>query len=304
MRAFIPFSAMPVWSAEVEVDEPLVRRLLAQFALDGARLHRLAEGWDNSVWVVDGRYAFRFPRRQVGIPGLERELAVLPALAPRLPLPIPVPAFVGEPTEEYGWPFFGSELIPGAEAGVAELDDEARLEIALELAAFLRALHEVELETELPHDPNGREDMAIRVGLAREELGELARLGLWQAPPELEGFLEEALRLPPPEAPAVAHGDLHFRHLLIEGRAASGVIDWGDVCRADPAIDLPLFWSFVPAEGRDAFLDAYGRVGETQLLRARVLSIQLCAVLTHYGHSESQPELIRAGIDGLERTLA
>ena len=132
---------MPVWSAEVDLDEGLVRRLLAQFALDGARLHKLAEGWDNSVWVVDARYAFRFPRREVAIPGLEREIAVLPKLAPQLPLPVPVPAFVGEPTEEYPWPFFGAELIPGVEAGVAELDDEARLAIALELAAFLRALH-------------------------------------------------------------------------------------------------------------------------------------------------------------------
>ena len=118
-----------------------MRGLLAQFALDGARLRKLAEGWDNSVWVVDARYAFRFPRREVAIPGLEREIAVLPKLAPLLPLPVPVPAFVGEPTEEYPWPFFGAELIPGVEAGVAELDDEARLAIALELAAFLRALH-------------------------------------------------------------------------------------------------------------------------------------------------------------------
>ena len=82
------------------------------------------------------------------------------------------------------------------------------------------------------------------------------------------------------------------------------MIDWGDVCVADPAIDLPLFWSFVPPQHRQAFLDAYGPVDETQLLRARVLSIQLCAVLAHYGHSESQPELVRAGLDGLERTLA
>src|SRR5580765_1631494 len=104
---------MPVWSAEVD--------------LDGARLQKLAEGWDNSVWVVDARYAFRFPRREVAIPGLEREIAVLPKLAPQLPLPVPVPAFVGEPTEEYPWPFFGAELIPGVEAGVAELRDDARL---------------------------------------------------------------------------------------------------------------------------------------------------------------------------------
>ena len=132
---------MPVWAAEVEVDERLVRGLLAQLGLEGAGLRKLAEGWDNSVWVVDERYAFRFPRRAVAIPGLERELALLPKLAPLVPLPIPRPVLVGEPTEFYPWPFFGAELIPGVEAGVAELDDEARLAIALELAAFLRALH-------------------------------------------------------------------------------------------------------------------------------------------------------------------
>lgn len=295
---------MPVWAAEVDVDEPLVRELLAQLGLEDAPLRKLAEGWDNSVWVVEERYAFRFPRRAVAIPGIEREIAVLPKLAPLVPLPVPRPALVGEPTDDYPWPFFGAELIPGVEAGVAELDDEARLEIALELAGFLRSLHAVELDEPLPLDPNERADMPKRAGLAREELGELERLGLWRAPPELPSFLAEAERLPPPKQPAVAHGDLHFRHLLVEGRRASGVIDWGDVCRADPAIDLPLYWSFVPREGRKAFLDEYGPVTETQLRRARVLSIQLCAVLAHYGHSEGQPAILRAGLDGLERTLA
>lgn len=295
---------MPVWAAEVDVDERLVRGLLAQLGLEDARLRELAEGWDNSVWVVDERYVFRFPRREVAIPGVERELRVLPKLAPLLPLPVPRPAFVGKPTDGYPWPFFGAELIPGIEAGVAELDGEARLEVALELAAFLLALHAIELDEPLPLDPNGRADMPKRARMAREELHELERLGLWQGSSELSSFLAEAERLPPTEAQAVVHGDLHFRHLLVEGRAASGVIDWGDVCRADPAIDLPLFWSFVPPEGRGAFLDAYGPVNETQLLRARVLSIQLCAVLAHYGHDEGQVEILRAGLAGIERTLS
>ncbi len=295
---------MPVWAAEIDVDERLVRELLAQFGLEGARLRKLAEGWDNSVWVVEERYAFRFPRRAVAIPGIERELAALPKLAPLVPLPVPRPAFVGKPAGGYPWPFFGAELIPGVEAGLAELDDAARLEVALELARFLHALHAVELDEPLPLDPNGRTDMPKRAGLARADLEALEGLGLWRVPPELSGLLAEAELLPPPEAQAVVHGDLHFRHLLVHGGAASGVIDWGDVCHADPAVDLPLYWSFVPRRHREAFLDAYGPLNETQLLRARVLSIQLCAVLARYGHSEGQPEILRAGLDGLERTLA
>jgi aminoglycoside phosphotransferase (APT) family kinase protein len=81
------------------------------------------------------------------------------------------------------------------------------------------------------------------------------------------------------------------------------VIDWGDVCLADPGIDLPLLWSFVDAEQRPAFLDAYGAVTDTQLVRARVLALQLCATLAHYGRSEANEAVERAGVEGLERTL-
>jgi len=296
---------VPVWTPDLAVDERLVRELLAQFPeLDGASLRLLATGWDNSVWVVAERYAFRIPHREVAIPGFERELVALPRLAPRLPLPVPVPGFVGRPADGYPWPFFGAELLPGEEAGSAGLTDEQRLAVALELARFLRTLHGVEPDERLPLDPNGREDMAKRCVLAREELQQLERLGVWRAPAAVEALLDAAEDLPQPEAPVVAHGDLHFRHLLVDGGHASGVIDWGDVCLADPAIDLPLLWSLVPPAHRDAFLDAYGPVTEAQLVRSRVLALQLCATLAHYGRSERNGPVERAGVDGLDRTLA
>lgn len=295
---------MPVWAAEVVVDEQLVRRLLARFPeLELHSLRRLAEGWDNSVWIADERYAFRFPRRAIAIPGIEREIAVLPKLAALLPLPVPRPVFVAGPSGDYPWPFFGCELLPGAEAGDAALGDDDRLAVALELARFLRTLHELELEDALPPDPNGRADMPRRAAMAREELRELERLGLWRAPAHVAGLLEEAERLPPPEPPTLVHGDLHFRHVLVNGGTATGVIDWGDICLADPAIDLPLLWSFVPPDGRGAFLDAYGLVNDAQLLRARVLAIQLCAVLARYGHLEGLDGVQREGLAGLKRAL-
>jgi aminoglycoside phosphotransferase (APT) family kinase protein len=294
---------VPVWSPEVVIDEPLVRRLLSQFPeLEVRSLRRLAQGWDNSVWIVDEHYAFRFPQREVAIPGVERELEVLPRL-PALPLAVPRPVFVGRPEHGFPWPFFGCELLSGVEAGDADLDDAARVEIGIELARFLRELHTLELDVALPFDANGRTDMRRRATLAREQLAEVEKLGVWSAPPRVGELLDEAQSLPPPERPVLVHGDLHFRHLLVDGGAASGVIDWGDVCRSDPAIDLPLLWSFVPPDGRAAVLDAYGPLNEAQLLRARVLAIQLCAALAEYGRVERNGSVEREAVAGLERAL-
>src|SRR3954470_11857510 len=95
--------------------EELARRLIAGQCFAPRTLTQIGEGWDNTVWLADERWAFRFPRREVAVPGVERELAVLGELAPQLPLPIPVPEFVGEPGEQFPWPFFGAELVPGVE---------------------------------------------------------------------------------------------------------------------------------------------------------------------------------------------
>jgi aminoglycoside phosphotransferase (APT) family kinase protein len=124
---------MPEWSAEVSVDDALVRRLLgAQFPeleLDSVEL--LGEGWDNSVWLVDRRWIFRFPRRQIAVPAVGRQVAILPALVPLLPLAIPDPVFRGRPGDGFPWPFFGCAFIPGRELPQARLDESARGRLAL-----------------------------------------------------------------------------------------------------------------------------------------------------------------------------
>jgi aminoglycoside phosphotransferase (APT) family kinase protein len=293
---------VPVWSAEVTVDELLARRLIAgQFPeLAQARFRRLAEGWDNVVWVVDERWAFRFPQRAMGAELIERELRVLPLIAPALPAPIPVPAFAGRPAEGYPWSFFGAPLIPGVESCDATLDDEARCRLAPALGRFLRALHDVPLIDGLLYDPNGRADMVHRAAMTREWLERLGR-----PLPGLDALLAEAVALPPPEDEVVAHGDLHFRHVMVDRAGElTGVIDWGDVCRADPCIDLSLLWSLFPAEGRAAFLAEYGPVSDAQLLRARALAVNLCVILAVYGRDEGMSGVEREALEGIERCLS
>jgi aminoglycoside phosphotransferase (APT) family kinase protein len=292
---------VPVWEAEIVVDEVLARRLLTQFPeLEPETIRPLGYGWDYTIWVVDDTYAFRFPRRQIGVPGTELEIAVLPKLAALLPVPVPAPLFVGQPAQEYPWPFFGSRLLPGKEISEAALDSEDRLAIALELAAFLRALHALELDEPLPLDVNRRADMSVRVPLARETLAEVERL--WDAPPSVASTLAEAEQLPPAELSSVVHGDLHFRQVLVERRRVTGVVDWVDVCRSDPAIDLSMLWSFLEPSQRPAFIEAYGSVREDQLLRARVLAFSICAAVAWQAHGEGLAAVEREALAGLERT--
>lgn len=296
---------MPDWTAELVVDEELATRLLRQFPdLEVASLRRFAEGWDYTIWLVDERWAFRFPRREIVVPGVRREIAVLQELAPLLPIPVPTPVFVGEPADGFPWPFFGSAFLPGRELGEAALDDRARIEIGRSLALFLRRLHDAEVSYDLPPDGNRRADMSSRVPKTREQLDALEATGIWRRPPSVCRLLDNAERLPRSERSIVVHGDLHFRQVLVEDTTLTGVIDWVDVCRSDPAIDLSMFWSYLPPEGRDVFLAEYGQVSDEQLLRARVVALSLSAALAHYAHDEGFQAVEREALSGLARAAA
>ena len=303
---------MPVWDAEVAIDEALVRALLAeQFSeLDASSARLLGEGWDNSVWVVEEEWAFRFPRREIAIPGVERELALLSRLAPLLPVPIPVPTFIGRPSDRFSWPFFGARLLPGREPADAALDEDERVSFGGQLGRFLRTVHAPETQAAvdpdgvLPVDFNRRADMAVRVPRARENLTQLRKLGLWRAPAQVERILASAENLAPPSGELVlVHGDLHLRHVLLVHGAIAAVIDWGDVCLADPCIDLVLVWSLLTPPGRERFFAEYGPVTEEQRLRSRVLAILLDSMLVRYAHDVGHASLQREAVAALERTL-
>ena len=108
---------------------------------------------------------------------------------------------------------------------------------------------------------------------------------------------------PSPAGLVLTHGDLHLRHVLISDGALAAVIDFGDVCLADPCIDLVLIWSLLPPGGRDRFFAEYGQVTDKQLLRSRVLAIALDSMLARYAHDKGNASLQRESLAALERTL-
>ena len=242
---------MAEWDADIELDERQVRALIAGQCFTPRALRLLGKGWDNEVWLADERWAFRFPRRAAAAEDFELELATLRELAPQLPLPIPEPVYVGVGADGYPWPFFGAELVPGRELG--DLGEDERAALARPLGEFLHALHGATLAADLPEDEL---QMSESVPEARRLLANVA--ALWTPPPVVAEILDAAADLPRLPATCVAHCDLHFRHLLVEDGRLSGVIDWGDVARADPAIDLMAYWFALPAFARSDFLRAYG----------------------------------------------
>jgi len=334
-----PAPAGSQWTAEVEVIPQFAADLIReQFPDLGAqRVTVLATGWDNTAFVVDGQWLFRFPRREIAVPGVQREITVLPRLAATLPLPIPDPQFVGQPSSRYPWPFFGARLLPGGELADSGLADAERAGAAASVGHFLRMLHDPGLVVlvdgaDLPVDPMRRASAPIRARRAREVLDRLVRRGTWPADGDVSRLLDRAERgaagagsadgaagatepggtLPAGDGMSgrgplvVSHGDLHVRHLLVDrDGSATGVIDWGDLCLADPAVDLSIAYFGFAGKARADLLSAYGRpVSAERELAARACAISLAASLVEYAADEGRAVLLRECVAGLRRAVA
>ncbi len=254
------------WAAEEEVSPELAARLIdAQFpALAPAQVALLGVGWDNTVYRVNERLVFRFPRREIAVPLLETEARLLPAIAPRLPLPIPVPVHLGRPGPAYRWPFSGYGYLEGQTACRAQLADSDRLAAAEPLGQFLAALHAIPVDEMVAlgtgGDSIGRLDLATRVPRALQVLARIPPQALGVDAQLLHQLIESSASIRAPAAHVLAHGDLYIRHLLVDPqRRLCGVIDWGDLHIGNPAVDLAVAHGFLPPAARGAFMRAYGR---------------------------------------------
>ena len=72
----------------------------------------------------------------------------------------------------------------------------------------------------------------------------------------------------------------------------TGVIDWGDVHRGDPACDLTAAHLILPPEAHPAFRDAYGPIHEETWHAAKVRAVfHSLAVLLYAAETDDAPLL-------------
>ncbi|MGW3185896.1 aminoglycoside phosphotransferase family protein [Kitasatospora sp. NPDC001119] len=245
-----------------------------------------ARGWDNQLWRLGDDLAVRLPWATTSADELLRkEHAWLPALAPHLPLPVPVPQRFGEPSERFPRPWIVTTWVPGEPADRAPATRAARA--ADTLAAFLTALHRPAPDGAPAGRGRGGPLADHAEGFARQ-LASAVELGLLPDPEAVRAVWEDAVTAPEWTGPDLwLHGDLHPANVLTADGTFCGVIDFGDLFAGDPAGDLAAAWILLPDGAADRFHAAYRPAPDPATLhRARgwaVLRALSCLRIGHAG---------------------
>ncbi len=248
------------------------------------------DGWDVQAVLVDGRWVDRTPRRPEVEAPLRREAALLPWLAPRLPLPVPRPAIICEEPLTARHALLVGEPCPGTSASQGAA-----------VGGFLRALHAVDPLEAARHGALDAESalnaaQAIRERMQRDVLPMVS--GELQAP--ASALLARLTR--PVDDPRLVHGDLGPAHIRVDGESVGGIIDWGDSCLGDPALDLAwVLYGSAPPFAR-AVRSAYG-LDDT--VDRRALDWRLLGPWHEvlYGLDIDEPDWVRSGMQGVEKRL-
>lgn len=216
----------------------LVHEAFPSFRAATARVE--ATGGDHLLLILDGDYAFRFPR--AGMHRLDLELKLLARLQ--------LEGGVATPRYDHVDPrgrFAGYRLIDGVpltRQRFAQLPD--RDDVLRDVARFLATLHGITPAEVAPAAdwPVNWTAAAYADRTLAERLPPIASHFPALAAP-LAAFCRRYRRDAPPRS-VIVHGDLVEEHFLLDERThkLAGIIDFGDVALGDPAQDFMGLWAY------------------------------------------------------------
>jgi len=208
------------------------------------------KGWDNHTFRLGDALLVRLPSSEAYASQVKKEQKWLPPLAPHLPLQIPEPVAMGEPSSFYPWHWSIYRFLPGKTVTETKPD---LIDSAKRLAHFLTAFHQIDA-SEGP--PAGRESFyrgsALKV-YDREVREALEQLKNQVDTKKALTIWEEALESHWTRPPVWVHGDLSPSNLLTENGKLTSVIDFGQLCTGDPACDTAIAWTLFNGQSRETF---------------------------------------------------
>ncbi|MFS8102466.1 aminoglycoside phosphotransferase family protein [Lentzea alba] len=267
--------------ADVSLVDELVRTQFPHWR--GLPITQLKHGGtDHAIFRLGDELAVRLPLIEWAKDQAERDFVTLPRLAAHLPVAVPEPLELGEPTENYPYRWSVVRWLSGSLAAVDEVDENT----AIRLAEVIQALHEVDTAGEPWTTYCGRLDQSDSDGRVRSAI---ALLG---GDPRLPALWQDVLAAPRWEGPGRwLHADLHQGNLLFTDGELTGVIDWGCAGVGDPAGDLMAAWMYLDERGRKAFKRELN-FDDATWLRAQGWALELAVEeLPHY--REHNPFLAR-----------
>lgn len=247
-------------------------------------------GWDNRVTLVDGRWVDRTPRYPDREPQLRREVALLPWLAPLLPLPVPVPEIVSESPLTVRYAYLPGDACPGRSAAHGAA-----------VGGFLAALHRIDPREAGRRGALGAAASHAEVPLTLERMArEVLPLLPSQIAPAGRALLTRTAIDPPHTG--LIHGDLGPEHIRVSDDRVTGIIDWGDSRIGDPALDLAWTGFGSDTAFADALLATYG---PDDLLLARARDWHQLGPWHEvlYGLGEGGPAFVESGLAGVVTRL-
>ncbi len=251
-------------------------------------------GTDHAIYRLGDELAVRLPRIEQAQRQAEQDFVTVPLLAPHLPVAVPEPLELGEPTEEYPYRWSVVRWLPGDIATIDEVDADT----PVRLAELVRVLHGIDTGDRSWTTYRGRldhSDSDERVRACVAELGGDPRLlALWR----------EVLDAPHWDGPARwLHADLHEGNLLFTGGKLTGVIDWGAAGVGDPAADLMTAWVFLDDRGSRRFRRELAEFDDATWVRARGWALEMAVAALPY-YRDTNPFLAGVARRTLDRLLA
>jgi aminoglycoside phosphotransferase (APT) family kinase protein len=296
------------WSPEIEITSLEAKEIIeSQFPqLIPVSIAELGKGFDNTVFIVNDHYVFRFPRKGIAVQLLNIENQLLPLLVRQLNIAIPEPIFFGQATKDYKWPFTGYHHVQGESPGV--LTNEIRNLSATPLALFLKKLHQFPINQAekmgVPHDRLERMNIKKRKAMLVDNIKKAADLQLVRENQAALDWLSTMKEEQPDSPITLVHGDCHIRNILVNKEGAiAGIIDWGDMHLGNPAIDLSIAYSFLPQSGREQFFQKYGEVSDELKMVAKFFAIYVSFILLLYGHDIKDEQLVASAKESIKLAL-
>lgn len=289
---------------QLDIDEPLVRRLLAEQFPHWVELPIepvASGGTENAIYRLGDDMAIRLPYRAGKTSQVDRDQRWLPFLEPHLPLPIPVPLAKGAPAKGYPAQWSVCRWLPGEEAELHRLADASLA--ARDLANFIRALQQIDSAggpAPGSHNFYRGIPLELRDEYTRAAISKSA--GLVDADALTDAWERDLKAAVWQEPPVWIHGDLAPDNLLAQDGRLSGVIDWGGMAVGDPAIELLPAWNLFRDESRDAFRASL-EVDDATWARGRGLALSIAVVALPY-YLDTNPVMVRGARHGIAEVLA